>query len=299
MMPRLLLILAATAAAPLYTRAQNFSIPVYAGFSVQAGASVWSTKLASYDRFRDAYNNFFAARLAQPLGSLRPSVTIPFGVGGHIGPLWFDVMQHFATLETDAQFTNGDRRDLKMVLRPLDLNFDLLFPMGKRLNAGMALGMQLQKGKLYSGYQYAGMPYISYAEDNPLNGVYSFYSNSSVTAGVRADIRFAKRGSLSLLTLSLRADYVGAFRKMVTTDELDKLNPHRDEIAVTASGGATYSDGQLHKYLPEDPDRQYDPYTFFVGTGGAPFVGLYRGWRFSTTLVAIPLEWNLDKKNND
>lgn len=275
--------------------AQQSNIPIDAGLHIQAGASYWNVKLESFDRFQQSYNTFFASRIQTPLEELRPTSSYSYGAGAYIGPLYFNLMQHRLDAEISADFKNGDRREIKLQMRPLDMNFDLMIPAGKRLVVGMALGMQLQKARIYSGYRYAGQDVLSYSTlDNPLNGIYDAFSTSSLTAGLRTDVKLVKRKGKSLLTLSLRGDYVGAFQKMLGSESTSKLLPHRDEMNAAATGGYVYSDGTLHKYLPVEAKDQFNEYVFFVGTGGEAVNNTFRGWRGSVSLLLTPFEWRLN-----
>lgn len=278
----------------LTTTAQQTSFPIDAGLAVQGGTSYWTAKWASFERFQTSYNAFYASRLRTPLGDLKPTSTYSYGGGAYIGPLYFTIVQHRTEATASAVFANGDRREMTLDFHPLDANFDLMFPAGKRLGIGMALGLELQKARLYSGYRYTGQDVLSYADDNPLNGVYDFFSTSAINIGLRTDIKVIKRKGKSFIDLSLRAEYVRFWQNLTADSASSNLLPHRDEMTVAATGGYGYSDGYLHKYLPVEATNRNNEYVYFIGTGGEALNNLYRGWRFSASLIIIPVEWRLN-----
>lgn len=271
------------------------NIPIYAGVHAGVGVSVWNVKLESFDRFQQSYNAFFKTSIRAPLDALRPTPSVSYGGGAYIGPLYLNLVQHRLDAETSADFVNGDRREIRVEMRPLDMNFDLMFPAGKRLVLGMALGMQMQKARFFSGYRYAGQDVVSYSTlDNPLNGIYDAWSNSTLTAGLRTDIKLVKRKGKSLITLSLKGDYVNAFQGLTGNETTSKLLGHRDEMAYAATGGHGYSDGTLHKYLPVEARDQFNEYVFFVGNGGEVLNNTFRGWRGTVSILVTPFEWKLN-----
>jgi hypothetical protein len=272
--------------------AQQAKFPVHAGFRVFGGGSYQFTKLDSYENFMPTYNAANASRLETPLGNLRPTTSYCWGAEGYIGFLFMNVIQNYSSASATATLKNGDSREFTLKYHPLDMNFDIMIP-GKKVSFGFALGMEIQKATLYSGYRYNG-GFLSYAEDQPLNGIYSFRSNTRINAGLRMDFRVWKP-----VWLSFRAERIGFWSKMGEGSSITgyDLIPHRDEMMGYASSGPINIDGTLHYYLPADANNANNEYVYFVGNGGHTFANTFKGWRFMLTLQFNLVDWNLDKNN--
>jgi len=270
---------------------QQQQFPIHAGFRVLAGGTYSLVKLESYENFLPTYNAANAGRLKSPLGNLRPGAGWCMGVEGYIGFVYFNYMQNYSTATAVAKLKNGDSREFKLIYRPLNMNIDLMIP-GKKVDFGMALAMEIQKGRIYSGYRYNnGM--LSYAEDQALNGIYRFRGNTRLNLGLRMDFKITK-----WMHLSVRAERIGFWSKMLESSTLSyNLLPHQDEMMANASSGPINIDGTLHYYLPEDVQNANNDDVYFVGNGGYTFANTYKGWRFGLLLRFNLVDWNLDKNS--
>lgn len=270
---------------PRFAKAQDW--PVTTGLSVQIGANMYTSyNHASYENFRSSYNTVNGYRETSPLGALTPTKNISYGAGAHIGPFYLSAMFHNLDMSTSATFKNGDKRLINMRYRPIDMNIDLLFPLGERVKLGMALGAERQRLTVISGYQY-NYGFTSYAEDKPLNGIYRLQMEYAINWGLRTDIVLLKIKDREILNLSLRAEKVGAMEKLLGFDRY--LNPMHDVMTYNALSGPGYTDGDLRRYLPEDVHNANNSYTYNVGSTGNNLAGIFRGWRFSANIIAFPL----------
>lgn len=269
---------------------QQTKYPIHAGFRLLGGGTYSLVKLQSYENFLPTYNAANASRLKTPLGNLRPGAGWCIGAEAYIGFVYFNFMQNYSSANATATYKNGDSREFKLIYRPLDMNLDLMIP-GKKIDFGMAFGMEIQKARLYSGYRYNN-GYLSYAEDQALNGIYRFRSNTRLNIGLRMDFKIAK-----WLHLSFRAERIGFWSKMLEGSSTIKYNliPHRDEMMGQASSGPVNIDGTLHYYLPENANDANNEYVYFVGNGGYAFANTYKGWRFGLMLRFNLVDWKLDK----
>jgi len=273
-------------------QAQDIDWPVYTGMYAQGGASYYSgLKLDSYDTFRQSFNTVFRSRLRTELGPWTPQYSYSYGGGAYIGPLYFSVVKHRMSLTSVAEYKRGDRRELTLDYNPLDLNFDLMFPVGGRVVLGMACGGQLQKATVRSGYRYAYDGRLSYGDDQPMNGIFRMKADMALVLGARIDLKLVKLHDHSFITLSMRGENIGVGRNYVSSDPY--LLPLRDELMGQASAGPTHNDGTLRYYLPEDVRNRYDDYTTFVGTNPT-FASVLHGWRFSANLLITPFERQLN-----
>lgn len=289
-MKRYLLLLGLVGISTMAFAQQQTKFNIRAGFRVFGGGSYSLVKLNSYENFVGSYNTANASRLKTPLGNLRPGAGWCVGADGYIAFLYFNVIQNFSSASAKSVLKNGDSREFLLKYRPLDLNFDLMIPGKKKFAIGFALGMELQKATLYSGYRYANGR-LSYAEDQPLNGIYRFRNSTRINAGLRMDYKVSK-----WLVFSLRAERIGFWAKLTEDVGFDpgyNLVPHRDEMMAGASSGPTNIDGTLHYYLPEDVANANNEYVYFVGTGGNTFANTYKGWRFMLTLQLNLKTWKL------
>jgi hypothetical protein len=272
--------------------AQDIDWPVYAGFYLQGGGSYYSgLKLDSYDAFRESFNTVFKSQLRTPLGAWVPQYNYSFGGGAYIGPLYLSLVKHRLSVTSVAEYKRGDRRELTLDYNPLDMNFDLMFPVGGRLVLGMALGAQFQNGTVRSGYRYAYGGRLSYGDDQPMNGIFRMKSNTAILIGGRVDLKIVKLHDHSFITLSLRGENVGFMRTYISSDPY--LLPLRDELMGQATAGPSHTDGTLRYYLPEDVRKRNDDYTTFVGINPT-FAGALHGWRFSANLLITPFERQLN-----
>ncbi|MDQ2772094.1 MAG: hypothetical protein M3Y54_16530 [Bacteroidota bacterium] len=274
--------------------AQTVNWPVYAGFYLQGGGSYYAgLKLDSYEQYRESFNTVFKTRLRTPLGAWTPQLDYSFGGGAYIGPACFSVVKHRMQVSSVAEYLNGDRREMTLDYNPLDLNFDLLFPVGGRVGVGAAIGGQLQNVTVHSGYRYAANGLLSYGEEQPLNGVFRQKVTGSLLLGARLDLKLIKLHDHAFITLSLRGESVGVLRHFIEGSD-PNVNPLRDEMMAQATGGPTFDDGTLRYYLPEDVRKRRDDYTTFVGLNPT-FASTLHGWRFSANLLFTPFERRLNK----
>jgi len=272
---------------PRSAKAQDW--PVTTGLSLQVGANMYTSyNHASYENFRNSYNAVNAYRETSPLGTLAPTKNISYGAGAHIGPFYLSAMFHNLDMSTSATFKNGDKRLINMRYRPIDMNMDLLFPLGGRVKLGMALGAERQRLTVISGYQYT-YGITSYADDKPLNGIYRLQMDYAINWGLRTDIVLIKIKDREILTLSLRAEKVGAMEKMMGLDRY--ANPMHDPMTYNATMGPVssgYGIKFLHYYLPEDAHNANNDEVYFNNLQHN-VAGIFRGWRFSANIIAFPL----------
>lgn len=272
--------------------AQTVDWRVYTGIYVQAGASSYAgLKLDSYDQFRESFNTVFKSRLKTPLGPWTSQYSYSFGGGVYIGPAYISVVKHRMSLASVAEYHNGDRRELTLDYNPLDLNFDLMFPVGGRVVLGAAIGGQLQNVTVHSGYRYAYNGLLSYGEEQPLSGIFRQKVNGSMLLGARVDLKLVKLHDHSFITLSLRGESVGVLRHFIEGSD-PYVNPMRDEMMAQTPGGPTFDDGILRYYLPENVRNGKDDYTTFTGLNPT-FASTLHGWRFSANLLLTPFERKL------
>lgn len=237
-----------------------------------------SYRSGSYDRFTNNFNAYYRSRLRSELTS--PVFTSNWFFGGdfHAGFAYVGIVQHRMLTNVAAEYRNGDRREIILDLRPLDLNCDLMFPAGKRMEIGMALGWQQQKGTIRSGYRYANGGPLSYAEDQNLNGIYTLRGANTINVGLRLDLKVAKLDEKSLVTISVRAERIGFMQSYLSGNSA--LLPWPDWMMKQASNGAINNDGRQQMYLTENPGSP----------SGDGLNGPYTGWRFGATLIITPFE---------
>ena len=272
------------------TLAQHVTWPVYTGFYVQAGASFSpGLKMDSYDAFRESFNTVFRSSLRTPLGPWTVQRTYSFGGGAYIGPAYVSVVKHVFSTSAAAEYRNGDRRELTLDYNPLDINTDLMYPVGKRVVLGVAIGAQLQKVTIHSGYRYAANGLLSYGEEQPLNGIFRMKSEAAILMGGRFDWKMIKRHDHAFISLSLRSEYLGVLTHFVDPSPLSE----RDDMMAQATGGPNFNEGALRFYLPTDVRDRRDEYVTFVGLGDTFRSQLY-GWRFSANLLITPFERKLN-----
>ena len=252
----------------------------------------FNSQAESYERFRSAYNTYYKSRVRTPLGDLGATNGYFYGLDVHIAFFYMSFVQYrLQGSSAMSELPNGDRREFRLDLQPLELNADLIFPVGGRLEMGMALGFQQQKGAFYSGYRYANGGPLSYAEDQALNGIYRLKASQTINLGIRADIKLLKiQKEKSLLTLSLRAERIGVFTSYLQGKS--ELLPWRDEMIGQATNGAINADGFQFLYQAEDPANQFRSSVRY-GLNGQNLNGNFTGWRVCASLILTPYEWIL------
>ena len=271
-------------------RGQHVTWPVYAGFYVQAGASFSpGLKMNSFEEFRTSFNTVFRTSLQTPLGPWTVQRTYSFGGGAYIGPAYVSVVKHVFSTSAAATYRNGDHRELTLDYNPLDINTDLMFPVGKRVVLGAAIGAQLQQVTVRSGYRYAANGLLSYGEEQPLSGIFRMKSTGAMLMGGRFDWKMIQHHEHALLSLSLRGEYLGVLSHFINASPLSE----RDEMMAQATGGPNFNEGALRFYLPTDVRYRRDEYVTFVGLGETLRSQLY-GWRFSANLLFTPFERKLN-----
>ena len=237
--------------------------------------------LVSFDRFQQSYNSFHNTALRSPMGNLPLKSSWMYGGGVHglsnyYLSFYIDVTTTRQEAATAATFTNGDRREMKIVQKPVSTNMDLLLHVNKRIFVGVALGVEQMNSTLFSGYRYNNA-FLSYGSDQPLNGVYHSKDNR-MNMGMRMDITIIRQ-----LRLSIRGEYCGVFQGKQNKTS-DYANTWSDQMYRQASSGGIHEDGNDHFYLPEDVHNATNDDVVFVGLGET-FAKTYRGWRITTSLI--------------
>lgn len=256
-----------------------------AGFHAEGYRTFYTGySLVSFERFRTSYNEVNGGRLKSPLGDLRPAGGFTWGGGAHVitqgGEFCFSFLRGSTEATATATYNNGDQREMKIEMKPITMNFDIMGFLSRRVSLGFALGMDVPHTKLYSGYRYAGGP-LSYGTDQALNGVFRAKGVPSLTGGLRLDVAIVRQ-----LRFTARAEYVGLFAgKQKGGDGSDyELLPWRDELYGYSSSGGVHTDGFNHFYLPEDVKAANNDYVYYVGQG-SNFAKMYRGWRINVGLT--------------
>ena len=254
----------------------RFGIHAYGGRQFFAGYN-----LVSFDRFAESYNSYHAGQLSSPMGTMRPTAGWVYGAGIGGLSLYFisfdiNVTKGRQEAAASATFSNGDTREMRIVQKPVCTNFDLLMHLNKRVFIGAALGVEQMNSTLYSGYRYSHS-FLSYADDQPLNGIYRSKDNR-LNMGLRLDVAIIRQ-----LRFSLRAEYCGVFGGKQDKDEA-YANTWKDQMYAQSASAGIHNDGDNHFYLPEDVTQAGDDNVYYVGLGRT-FAKTYRGWRISTGLV--------------
>ncbi len=237
--------------------------------------------LVSFNRFQQSYNEYHAAALKTPLGSMSPKSGWTYGAGVHglsnyFLSFYIDVTTGKQEASTTAVFKNGERREMHIVQKPICTNFDLLLHISRRVFIGFASGVEQANSKLYSGYRYNNSV-LSYGEDQPLNGVYRSKDNR-INMGIRLDISLIRQ-----VRISIRGEYCGVFAGKQDKSS-DYSNPWSDQFYRQSSNGGINEDGYNHFYLPENVHNAANPDYYFTGLG-ENFAKSCRGWRLTTTVI--------------
>ncbi len=267
------------------------------GFHITGGRAFFKdSPVETFERFRTAYNSLNAARLQTPLGDLQPTGGWWYGGGAHgTGQglaMYFSFTSGHTGATATARLRNGDEREMRVEMTPLNMNFDFLFSIRDRVFIGWALGGDFGKGTLYSGYRYAGDgDRISYGTDQPLNGIYRFRGATAINLGARLDVKIVRQ-----LRLTVRGEYLGTFmgkQKGAAGGSDYELLPHRDELYGNSTSGGIHIDGFNHFYLVENPQAANNDYVYYVGLGNN-FARTFRGWRIQAGVVLDIKTWDLD-----
>ena len=237
--------------------------------------------LVSFNRFQQSYNAYNAGILQSPMGNLKPAGGWSYGVGVHglsnyFFSFYIDVITSRQEASTASVFKNGDRREMHIVQTPICTNIDLLMHLSKRVFIGFATGVEQANSKLYSGFRYTNS-FLSYGEDQALNGVYRSKDNR-INMGIRIDISLIRQ-----IRISIRGEYCGVFAGKQDKSS-DYGNPWSDQMYRQSAGAGVNVDGLSHFYLPENVNNAGNPDYYNVGLG-ENFAKTYRGWRLTTTLI--------------
>lgn len=214
----------------------------YAGVFIEGGINMSSYRLKTFDDMLLNYNQTNASNLLSPLTTLTPGKTKYIGIGAFIGVKESGVMELTFTKAfpqesmVSATLKNGDRREFKLRYAPVEMNFDFVFNLNRKLLFGPTIGLQIQHAELYSGFRYSNGS-LSYGEDQHMNGIFTFRENLGMPLGLRLDYNIVK-----FLRLSFRANYSG-IAWGIYDEEKPSLIPHRDEMMAKATGGSVYRDG--------------------------------------------------------
>ena len=214
----------------------------FAGFFIEGGINASSYRLKTFDDLLINYNTVNAGNLSSPLTSLSPGKTKFIGIGAFIGMKESGILEMTFTKAfaqesmVSATLKNGDRREFKLRYAPVEMNFDFVFNLNRKLLLGPTIGLQIQHGTLYSGFRYSNGG-LSYGEDQHMNGIFTFREKIGMPMGLRLDFNI-----IESLRLSFRANYSGVTLG-VYDDKKPSLNPHRDEMMAKATGGSVYRDG--------------------------------------------------------
>ena len=262
------------------------------GFVAKGGRMLFSGgySLESFNRFRNSYN-LANTNLSSPMGRLSINGGWAWGGGlrgsGKLSAMGISIMRYNTEATASATLRNGNSRQIRMVMKPVDLDFDLLMGIGRRVKLGMATGYEAQNVTLYSGYQYKN-GFLSYGSDQPLNGIFNSRDGGSITLGLRAEVSIVRQARLSV-----RADYVGVFAGKQKEGGDYELLPWRDEMYGASGSGGIHTDGFNHFYLPEDVTNANNDYVYYVGQG-SNFAKGFRGWRFNVGLDIDLLSWKVN-----
>ena len=214
----------------------------YAGIFLEGGINISSYKLKTFEDMLVNYNQTNASNLLSPLTSLSPGKTKYIGIGAFIGVKESGILEMIFTKAipqesmVSATLKNGDRREFKLRYAPVEMNFDFIFNVNRKLLFGPTIGLQIQHAKLYSGFRYSNGT-LSYGEDQHMNGIFTFRENLGMPLGLRLDYNI-----VDFLRLSFRANYSG-LQWGIYDEKKPSLNPHRDEMMAKATGGSVYRDG--------------------------------------------------------
>lgn len=237
--------------------------------------------LVSFNRFQQSYNTYNASVLQSPLGDLKPTGGWSYGVGVHglsnyFFSFYIDVIASHQEASATSVFKSGDKREMRIVQKPICTNIDLLMHLSRRVFIGFATGVEQANSKLYSGYRYSNS-FLSYGEDQALNGIYRSKDNR-INMGMRVDVSLIRQ-----IRISVRGEYCGVFAGKQDQSS-DYGNPWSDQLYRQSAGGGVHIDGTSHFYLPENVNNAGNADYYNVGLG-ENFAKTYRGWRLTTTII--------------
>jgi hypothetical protein len=276
---------------PLFTFAQSEKTISCGLLGIGGGVSYdMNVRLKSYELFKTSFNTQFAKHITAPFGELRPVLGYHVLLENHFGPVYVSFIQHFNQFETSATFKNGDKQELKVDYHPIDFNLDFMFPLSKRADCGMIFGFTQQNATLYSGHRYVYNNLLSYGEDSPYNGIFTFRNNSLINLGVRFDYKPIKR-----IHISTRIEYTGFMNEYLSSKK-GNLVPHADMMMKQSKSGAVNNDGILHYYLPENASDINKSSIYFVNEQYNTFGNTYQGWR---AMLSVSYDvFNFNVKDN-
>ncbi len=262
----------------LDNRKKNYRLGLHA---LGARCFQFDYNLVSFERFQNSYNTSKAAIIKSPMGTLPLNGGWMYGGGVHGLSNYFisfyvDVATMRQEASTSVTLTNGDRREMRIVQKPICTNMDLVFHVSKRVFFGVALGVEQSNSTLFSGYRYNNA-FLSYGSDQPLNGIFRSKDNR-MNMGLRLDVSIIRQ-----LRITIRGEYCGVLQGKQNKSD-DYANPWSDKMYRNSASGGIHEDGNNHFYLPEDVNNAANDDVVFVGLGET-FAKTYRGWRLTTGLI--------------
>lgn len=219
---------------------------IYWGIFYMPGLNVSFMRWASLENFINYHNTYYSNILSEPLPldySFKPAFI--HGFEANIMALTLNTLWTKTVADMRATFTNGNQRIINIDYNTFQMGFDLEIPI-RIIRFGLCNGLMMHWGEFSSGYKYAdlGDNYISYAQDQPMNGIYSTPRTFKYMLGGRLGVTW------KFLKFVFKAQHV-----FQGDDETFYLIPSYDKLQSTVPGFAYYSDGEIPKhfnYAPQD-----------------------------------------------
>lgn len=207
-------------------------------------------KWNSLENFINYHNHLYSGIIATPLPAdyaFKP--TFIQGLELNLMVLTLNTLWTKTRLDMESVYTNGDKRLVSVNYNTFQTGFDIDFPISI-FRIGLCNGLNMNWGEFYSGYKYSspGDSYVSYAQDVPMNGIYSTRRFFSHMLGGRIGVTW------KFLKFVFKAQYM-----FPGNQERLALIPSYDKLFSTTPGFGYYSDGEIPNYFNYAPQDINNP----------------------------------------
>ncbi|MCX7742930.1 MAG: hypothetical protein N2167_00045 [Flavobacteriales bacterium] len=247
---------------------------IYWGAFYLLGVNVPLLQWNSLDNFIKYHNHFYSSFLSAPLSesySYRPSFI--HGIEANIMVMTLNTLWTKTTTDLHAVYTNGDERIITVDFNTFQTGFDVELPISY-FRIGVCNGITFNWGEFSSGYKYnqLGDDYVSYAQDVPMNGIYSTRRLARYMLGGRVGFTW------KFVKFVAKAQYIFPGDK-----EKDYLIPLYDKLFSTTPGFGYYSDGEIPQYFNYAPENvnNLNQQTELISTPHGWFLTFQLGFGFT------------------
>ncbi len=219
---------------------------MYWGIFYMPGLNVNFLRWASLENFIKYHNIYYSNILSEPLPldySFKPAFI--HGFEANIMAFTLNTLWTKTVADMQATYTNGNQRIISIDYNTFQMGLDVEIPI-RMIRFGLCNGLTMHWGEFSSGYKYTnlGNGYISYAQDQPMNGIYSTPRIFEYMLGGRLGVTW------KFLKFVFKAQHV-----FQGDDETHYLIPSYDKLFSTVPGFGYYSDGDIPEYFyyaPQD-----------------------------------------------